>query len=70
MWFAAVMPRTMKSPICFMPTFARTKSKRRMGKYTYKPQYGVIVVCNDEAEQRAVFERLSAEGLTLKIVCV
>lgn len=41
-----------------------------MGKYTYKPQYGVIVVCKDEAEQKAVFERLYAEGLTLKIVCV
>lgn len=41
-----------------------------MGKYTYKPQYGVIVVCKDEAEQKAIFERLSAEGLTLKIVCV
>lgn len=41
-----------------------------MGKYTYKRQYGVIVVCKDEDEQKAVFERLSAEGLTLKIVVV
>ncbi len=41
-----------------------------MGKYVYKPQYGVVVICKDEAEQTAIFERLSADGLTLKIVCV
>ena len=27
-------------------------------------------ICKDEAEQKAIFERLSADGLTLKIVCV
>ncbi len=41
-----------------------------MGKYTYKPQYGVIVICTDENEQKAVFNRLQSEGLTLKIVNV
>lgn len=41
-----------------------------MGKYTYKPQYGVIVICRNEEEQRAIFERLKKEGLTLKIVNV
>ena len=41
-----------------------------MGKYTYKPQFGVIVICTDEKEQRAVFNRLQSEGLTLKIVNV
>lgn len=41
-----------------------------MGKYTYKPQYGVIVICVDEKEQRAIYERLKAEGLTLKVVNV
>lgn len=39
-----------------------------MGKYTYKPQYGVIVICTDEKEQQAIYERLKAEGLTLKEV--
>lgn len=24
-----------------------------MSKYTYKPQYGVIVICTDEKEQKA-----------------
>ena len=41
-----------------------------MSKYTYKPQYGVIVICTDEKEQQAIYERLKAEGLTLKIVSV
>lgn len=41
-----------------------------MGKYTYKPQFGVIVICANEVEQKAIFERLAAEGLTLKIVNV
>lgn len=41
-----------------------------MGKYEYKPQYGVVVICKNEVEQKAIFERLSAEGLTIKIVCV
>ena len=42
----------------------------KMGKYTYKPQYGVIVICENEEEQKRTFERLSSEGLTLKVVNV
>lgn len=34
----------------------------------YSEQYGVIVMCRDEAEQRQVFERLQAEGLEVKVV--
>ena len=41
-----------------------------MGKYTYKPQYGIIVVCADEKEQKEVFERLVADGYKLKVVNV
>ncbi len=41
-----------------------------MGKFNYKEQYGVIVICSDEEEQKRVYERLLAEGLTLKIVTV
>lgn len=41
-----------------------------MGKYTYKPQFGVIVICADEREQKAVYDRLQNEGLTLRIVNV
>lgn len=41
-----------------------------MGKYTYKPQFGVIIICENEEEQKAIYERLAAEGLTLKVVNV
>lgn len=39
-------------------------------KFNYRAQFGVIVICADEKEQEAVYERLRKEGLTLKIVCV
>lgn len=39
-------------------------------KFTYRQQYGVIVICRDEADQKVVYERLRAQGLTLKVVCV
>lgn len=41
-----------------------------MGKYTYQPQFGIIVICADEKEQKAVFQRLAADGYKLKVVSV
>ena len=41
-----------------------------MANFNYKEQYGVIVICKDEKQQREIYERLLAEGLTLKIVAV
>lgn len=38
--------------------------------YEHSDQFGVIVVCKDEAEQEAVFNRLKAEGLNVKVVVV
>ena len=38
--------------------------------FNYKEQYGVIVIYKDEKEQREIYERLLAQGLTLKIVTV
>lgn len=38
--------------------------------FKYKEQYGVIVICVNEKEQQEIYERLLAEGLTLKIVTV
>lgn len=43
---------------------------RMANSFKYQQQYGVIVICKDEAEQKAVYERLAAQGLTLKVVCV
>lgn len=33
-----------------------------------KNQYGVIVICGNDTEQESVFERLTKEGLTCKVV--
>ncbi len=34
----------------------------------YREQYGVIVLCESEAHQRAVYERLHADGHKLRVV--
>ena len=36
--------------------------------FNYEEQYGVIVIRQDEKEQREIYERLLAEGSTLKTV--
>ena len=41
-----------------------------MGKFTYKQQFGVIVICKDEKEQQKIYEKLRELGLTLKVVTV
>lgn len=38
--------------------------------FRYKPRFGVIVICRDEAEHRTVYERLKAEGYKCKVVRV
>jgi predicted 3-demethylubiquinone-9 3-methyltransferase (glyoxalase superfamily) len=37
-------------------------------EFRYKPQYGVIVICENEEEQKKVFEELQKEGKKLKVV--
>ncbi len=41
-----------------------------MGNFNYKEQYGVIVICKDEQEQKRIYDMLQAQGLTLKVVSV
>lgn len=38
--------------------------------FTYKQQYAVVVICKDENEQEAVYDRLRSEGYKLKVVSV
>ena len=38
--------------------------------FDYEEQFGVIVVCQDQAEQKATYEKLVAEGYTCKVVVV
>lgn len=41
-----------------------------MGNFAYKPQFGVIIICSDEEEQKTLFEEFKQKGYKLKIVCV
>lgn len=41
-----------------------------MGKFSYRPQFGVIVICKDEADQVSVYEWLVKNGLSVKVVAV
>lgn len=34
----------------------------------YKQQYGVIIICKDEKQQRLVYEKLLKQKYTLRIV--
>jgi len=43
-----------------------TKKKQ----FNYKEQYGVIVICENEEKQKAIFEELQKKGLKLKVVTV
>lgn len=45
----------------------KTETKK---SYTYKPQYGLVVICPDEAEQIKLFKKLQKQGLQLKVVVV
>lgn len=36
--------------------------------FNYQEQYGVIVMCKDEAEQEAIYNRLIGEGFECKVV--
>lgn len=38
--------------------------------FKYKEQFGVIVLCKDEAEHKEVYERLKAQGYQCKVVRV
>lgn len=41
-----------------------------MSSFKYKEQYGVVVLCKDEKEQKEIYEHLLSEGYTLKVVAV
>lgn len=41
-----------------------------MSGFTYKQQYAVIVICEDEKQQETVYDRLKEEGYKLKVVAV
>lgn len=38
--------------------------------FKYKPQFGLVVPCKDEAEQQRRYKRLVKLGMAPKVVCV
>lgn len=48
------------------------KPQKHYGKngFCYKPQYGVVVICQNEQHQQHTYEALKKQGLTLKVVTV
>ena len=55
------------SGFCF---FCRVRRQYGKNGYKYRPQYGVLVRCKDEAHQQALYKQLTALGLKVKVVCV
>lgn len=45
-------------------------SEKPKKSYTYRPQYGLVILCKDEAEQIEMFNKLKGQGLQLKVVTV
>ncbi len=45
----------------------KTETKK---SYAYKPAFGIVVQCEDEAEQIKLFNKLKGMGLKLKVVVV
>lgn len=43
-------------------------SPERPAPDRYREQYGIIVICEDEAHQREVFETLKRYGCKLRVV--
>jgi len=41
-----------------------------VNKFKYKPNFGVIVICEDEAHHKAVYEQLQSQGYKCKVVRV
>lgn len=48
------------------------KAVQRPGQngFKYRPKFGLVVVCKDEAHQQALFKRLTKLSLKIKVVCV
>lgn len=38
--------------------------------FVYRPRYGIIVLCDDEADQAAKYQQLQRAGHKLKVVAV
>ncbi len=60
-----------QNPAVWRAIVAAMKPTKKAAKpFNYRQQYGLIVVCADEADQRRKFEQLKKRGLTVRVVTV
>jgi len=48
----------------------KTESPTQKKSYAYKPQYGLVIICQSESEQIKLFNELKQQNLKLKVVTV
>lgn len=46
------------------------KTETAKKSYAYRPQYGLVIICQDEPEQIKLFNQLKSQNLKLKVVTV
>ena len=58
------------SPPKKAPPARRGSSSPVASTFKYRPQFGIVVLCEDELDQRGLFQMLEMIGLKLKVVSV
>lgn len=51
-------------------TACKPASRPGENGFKYRPQYGLVVICETEAHQQRIYGRLLKQGLKPKVVCV
>jgi hypothetical protein len=48
------------------------KPKQALGRngFKYREQYGIIILCEDAKRQQRLYDKLKAQGYTLRVVTV
>jgi hypothetical protein len=64
----AMLARLSKANAASLRTLAGEGGNSGVGESNYREQYGVIVICAGEAEQKKVFNRLKGLGYNCRVV--
>lgn len=46
------------------------KAPPGLNGFKYKPGFGLVIRCADEADQRKHYEKLTKQGYKVRVVCV
>lgn len=53
-----------------MKKITKENKQNKNSVFRYKEQFGIVVICKDEKEQKKLYEKLLKEGYKLKVVVV